>query len=314
MATELTLTVVNYAHGGGEADSDQACGSWDYSGLQRTLRAVGWPDLLVLCEAERYGFTGGDGMYGAGEALREEQRRLGLQVRWYVPLDATLTQDRGPIAPVVYYDPTTVVVRQWFDGEDADSYERTRNLLRFYPADCDGNKNALWQLVPQHWPWNKPLGRILDAEDMTRYASPDQPRTIVCGDFNTCASGEDVTHWGNKAGYWNAVRHSAGWRGAPDEYEFSALDTLIGSWDAQRGVRVGPDGTIPGFVDTGERDENLRPTEACKGPRPASRYIRFLINQAGIGDFVAGSHTVHDFLDEQAWDTDHRAVSIRVRV
>lgn len=312
MVTELTLTVVNYAHGGGEADCDQACGCWDYTGLQRTLRAAGWPDLLVLCEGERYGLTGGDGMYGAAHALREEQHRLGLPMRAYVPLPATLTQNRGLVAPVVYYDPTTVVVRQWFDGEDADNYERTRNLLKFYPADRDKDEDALWQLVPQHWPWNKPLGRYLDAEDMTRYASPEMPRIILCGDFNTCASGEDITNWAS-AGYWNAIRHSAGYRGQPNEYDHWPLDSLIGEWDAECGTRVSVGGSLPGFVDTGERDENLRPTECPKGPRPASRYIRFLINQAGIEDFVTGSHRVHNFLDEQAWDTDHRAVSITVR-
>ncbi|WP_344681462.1 hypothetical protein [Saccharopolyspora taberi] len=311
MTTHVDLSLLNYAHGGGDCDADKACGTWDFTGLRRTMRGTRWPDILVLCEAERYAFTGGAGAYEAALALRQEQRDLGLRERPYVPLNGTLTQHRGPIAPTVFYDPTTIVVRQWFDGEDADGYERTRNLLKWWPAGAeDGPSN---HLIPQHWPWNKPLGRVFDAEELTRYGRPGAPPAVILGDFNTAASGEDVAGW-DAINWWQTIRHSQAWAGRPEVYDSLPLDMLLGVWDADQGRRVSAGGHEPGFADVAELVGDTRPTEAAKPPRPPQRNMRFLLN-AGFRDRVVdGSYEVHDFLDEDNWDSDHKRVSVTLEV
>lgn len=307
----VDLSIVNYAHGGGNCDANRACGTWDYDGLRRIMRGPRWPDILIVFEGERWALTGGDGGWGAAVALRREQRELGLTERPYVPLFGTLTQGRGPIAPVIFIDPTTICVRQWFDGEDPDAYERTRNLLEFWPAGVEEGQRL--RLIPQHFPWNKPLGRILDAEELTRYGSPKAPPAVICGDFNTAASGEDVSGW-DKRSWWEAVRHSMTWAGQPDVYDSLALDMLTGRWDAERGERVGPNGLRPGFFDAAELVGDLRPTETAKPPRPPQRNMRFLLNKPLRTCVVNGSYEVHSFLDEEGWDTDHRRVSVTLGV
>lgn len=307
----LDVSVVNYAHGGGTGPSGiTACHTWDFTGLRRMLRGRRWPDVLVCCEGERWGFTGGKGAWTAAAALRAEQREAGLPERPYVPLVGSLSQNRGPIAPVVLVDPSTVVVHQWFDGEDADAYERTRNLLRLAPAAAP---DQVVQLVAQHWPWNKPFGRLQDAEDLLRYGQASAVPTVVCGDFNSSASGEDVSGW-DRQNWWHTVRHSAAWRAEPDEYDVCALDMLVGTWEEARGCRRGPAGHEPGFADVAELENDDTATEPPTGPRRHRRNMRFLLNPAACQWLVTGSYHVHDFLDEDEPDSDHRRISMTVNL
>lgn len=307
MTVHVDLTLMNYAHGGGLCDADRACGTWNYEGLRRMMRAQPWPDLLIVCEAERWEFTGGKGAWGAALALREEQRALGLAERPYVPLMGTLTQNRGPIAPCVFVDPTTITIKQWFDGDDRDAYERTRNLLEWWPAGHEDRPAN--RLIPQHWPWNKPIGRLLDAEDMFRYSRPNAPLALIPGDFNTWADGDDISGW-NAYSWWHTIRHSRAWAGDPDSYDSGPLDMLIGQWDPDTKRRVGPNGLRPGFHDAAELLNDSTPTEAAKPPRAAGRNMRWLIND-GYEDHLT-RYDVHEFADPNVWDSDHKSVSVRL--
>jgi hypothetical protein len=125
--TEIDFAYFNYEHGGLIGGEDRFCSSgrgYDFAGLARVAGDQGrWPHILAIGEADRYGYSGGEGMWEAAAAMRAAGGRA------YVPLLGSLPREWGPYAPVIFVDAQSVVIRRWYDPRQPDFAARFRNLL-----------------------------------------------------------------------------------------------------------------------------------------------------------------------------------------
>ena len=72
--TEIDFAYFNSDHGGLIGGEDRFCSSgrgYQFDGLARVAGDQGrWPHILILGEADRYGYAGGEGMWEAAVAMR----------------------------------------------------------------------------------------------------------------------------------------------------------------------------------------------------------------------------------------------------
>jgi hypothetical protein len=206
-------------HGGLAGSEDRFYSSghgYDFAGL---VRVAGdqkrWPHILVMGEADRYGFAGGEGMWEAAAAMRVAGGRT------YVPLLGSLPREWGPYAPAVFVDAQSVVIRRWHDHRQPDFAARHRNLL---VAALPGRRNGeVFRIVAVHGDLYGGDARLADAQALRRLADPAVP-SLIAGDWNSVPSGpgwedrelDDPRFW--PAGTHWARAHRALWQHFPAGY------------------------------------------------------------------------------------------------
>ncbi|MET9260494.1 hypothetical protein [Amycolatopsis sp. NPDC004079] len=308
--TEIDLAYFNYAHGGIVNPTDRAeepPGGYDFSGLVRTMRER-WPHVLVMGEGDYYEFWGGAGMWGAAEAMRDAGGRA------YVPLVCGLPRQTGPFAPVIFFDAQTLIVKRFFDHRAPDFAARNRNLLMVRPA---GGKEILY-LATGHGDIGDAIYRQADAKDHRRLAYKDRLSAVLM-DFNEHLSGpnHELPDLGDPAKYDQPPKHDhrlRNTRGVPDRpyrRDTSALDYLCGHWNYEKNRRE--DGI--GFVDAAEQAEIYTGTNLpVPSGRQCAQLDHILLSPALAERVVPGSTKIHDPVDPDNPDSDHKRISVTVRV
>jgi hypothetical protein len=178
--TQIDLAYFNYAHGGLIGGGARGGGAgYDYTGLVRVIGEDDrWPHLLVMGEGDRYEFDGGDGMWGAAEAMREAGGRP------YVPLPCSLPREWGPFAPVIFFDAQTLIVKHFYDHRAPDFAARNRNVLEVRPV---GSGERLFAATTHGDLYDAGL-RDQDARHLRWLANPAL-LSAVLADFNEVLSG-----------------------------------------------------------------------------------------------------------------------------
>lgn len=301
---ELLISYINYEHGGRQhADYSGDGGPYQYEGLVRIMDDGPWPHILVVGEADRWEYNGGQGAWEAAEALREAGGPA------YTPLIGSLPREWGPFTPAILVDPTAVVVRRWFDHRCPDFAGRNRNLLVARMADG----GPLFRVVAVHGDIHSGDMRLADAKTFDRFANPAVPCAII-GDWNSVPSGPHWEPTDLNSGIYEPWRLA--WRihwqhgpaqAGPHALDTRALDYLCGYWaDGRRSGGIG-------FHDAAELTGVYEPTQI---PRPNGRQPmaidRLLVN--GAWKDAVESFRVHQPTDPARPDSDHLRISAVIRV
>lgn len=315
--TILDIAYINFAHGGLIAEKDElgigagGC-TYDHTGLVRMAGEDDrWPDILVMGEADRYEYWGGR---GAWEAINAMAAAGGPRYAW---LPCVLPRQWGPFAPVIFYNPQTVAIRHYFSPHAPDFAARTRNLLIAKPA----TGGEPFRLVPVHgapWSW---VYRGTDAEEL-RFLAGAGMNTIVLGDFNEPLSGpgfeptdmDDPDSYPQPSAFASKVQLRYNRIEYPARRSTGSLDFLCGWWDYDRNERVNG----VGFHDVCEMAGINAPTDLRKpigDPRPGRQGValdHILVNDPLRGRVVIDSVRVHEPIDPERPDSDHKRVSAQV--
>jgi endonuclease/exonuclease/phosphatase family metal-dependent hydrolase len=317
--TILDIAYINFEHGGLQGDRDElALGAggctYDHTGLVRVAGEDGrWPDILVMGEADRYEYWGGR---GAWEAINCMAAAGGPRYAW---LPCVLPREWGPFAPVIFYNPQMVAVQRYFSPHAPDFAARTRNLLIVEPAA--GGEQV--RLIPVHgapWSW---VHRSTDAEEL-RFLADRRKNTIILGDFNEPLSGpgfeptdlsvsDPYPHPGSLASKVQLHNNRIEF---PARRSTGSLDFLCGWWDYDRGQRVNG----AGFHDVCEMAGIQAPTDMHKpisDPGPGRQGValdHILVNDPLKDRVVIESVRVHEPIDPEAPDTDHKRLSVQIKL
>jgi endonuclease/exonuclease/phosphatase family metal-dependent hydrolase len=315
--TEIDFAYFNYEHGGLVDGGDHFSGSgrgYDFGGLVRVAGDGGrWPHVLVMGEADRHGYAGGEGMWEAAAAMRAAGGRP------YVPLLGSLPREWGPHAPVIFADTQSVVIRRWHDHRQPDFAARNRNLLAASLPGRPGDE--IFQVVAVHGDLYSGDMRLADAQALRRLADPAIP-SLIAGDWNSVPSGpgwedrelNDPRFWPPEL-HW-ARAHRVLWQHGPAQAgpcvpDTRALDYLIGWWDQATGRRAGG----IGFCDVAELAGDYAPTQVpARDGRQRRAIDRMIVNQPWAGAIVSGSYHVHQPADPGHPDSDHLRVSVAIRI
>lgn len=310
--THLRLSYVNIEHGGRTETGYSAYsgdgGTYDYSKVTGMLHDGDWPDILVIGEGDRYELNGMEGAHEAAAALREAGGPA------YVPYPCSLPREWGMFAPVIYVDPTKVVVRRFYSHRLPDFAARNRNVLLFTLPGCSDP----FRIAVSHGDIYSGDTRLADNRRFDRLADPAIPCALL-GDWNTVPSGPhfeptDMNTPGihNPGAINRKVQFQGGARQAgPHIYDTRALDALIGWWNPDTQEREGG----VGFHHAAELAQNYTPTQI---ERPNGRQCLvidgILLNDPFRDAYVPGSYRVHDFHDPEHPDSDHKRISVTVDV
>nr|MDT0658736.1 hypothetical protein [Micromonospora sp. DSM 115978] len=220
--TRIDVALFNYEKGGLTAD-----GRYEFAPLQHAFADVAEaPALILFCEAKNYRDNAGAAKYAAAEALSDE-----LGVPYIVELGS---MQRGPLPPAIFYDPTTLVLRRWWQADDPGAYQDQRNVARFAIRDSGrvrGERKEFMTFVHHFEPLSGDV-RLEEARRVSRYGSTQPLPVIGGGDLNATASGSHLPQrdWMaatvNQRTHKGALRPDGAW--GPDT---RALDYLIGDWD-----------------------------------------------------------------------------------
>lgn len=307
---EIDLAYFNYEHGGmtnASARGGNPPGGYDFTGLVRTMRER-WPHVLVMGEGDYYEYFGGAGMWGAAEAMRESGGRA------YVPLPCSLPREWGPFAPCIFFDAQTLIVKRWFDHRAPDFAARNRNLLTVRPV---GGEEIL-HLVTGHGDLHEENYHVADAK-AHRWLAYKGRLSAVLMDMNEHLSGpkheltdlEDRAIYDQPAHFLHRMRHTAGQPDRPYRRATSALDYLCGAWSEQKDRREGG----IGFVDMAEQAGIYTGTNL---PKPSGRQCaqidHILLSPALADRVVPGSACIHEPVDPDDPDSDHKRLSVTVAV
>lgn len=309
--TRLRLSYVNVEHGGrteaGYSSYSGDGGPYDYTKVTGMLHDGDWPDILVMGEGDRYELNGMEGAHEAAAAMREAGGPA------YVPFPCSLPREWGMFAPVIYVDPTKIVVRRFYSHRLPDFASRNRNLLLFtLPGRTDPIRILAW-----HGDIYSGDTRLADARRFDRLADPQIPCALL-GDWNTVPSGPFEPTDMNKPGLHNprAINYRVQWEGGPRQagphvYDTRALDALCGWWNPDTQQREGG----VGFHHVADLEKDYTPTQI---ERPNGRQCLaidgILLNDPLADAYVPGSYRVHDFRDPEHPDSDHKRISITVDV
>lgn len=309
--TAIDLAYFNYEHGGtpGSTRHNLEFGRYDYAGLVRVMGEDGrWPHLFVMGEGDYYDFFGGRGMWGAVEAMRNAGGRA------YVPLPCALPRQWGPFAPVIFYDAQVLIVVRWYDHRAPDFAARNRNLLMVKPV---GGEETL-HVSTTHGDLHDPLLRWGDARCL-RWLASDDVLGAVLADWNEVLSGphheptdlDDPTVYDKPWLYLHRLHHINGHPEVPRRLATYALDYLCGYWDPDLGKRV--EGI--GFVDACEHAGINTPTNLLRpSGRQPTQIDHILLNRRLAERIVPDSVRVHEPLDPDDPDSDHKRVSVTVDI
>lgn len=307
--TEIDFAYWNFEHGGRRgANSSGDGGAYDFSPLCRVIgHESRWPHILILGEADRYDFNGGEGLWEAAAAMRAAGGRA------YTPLMCSLPREWGPFAPAMFVDTQAVQVHRFYDHRLPDFAARRRNTL---VARVPG-RDDVFQVVTGHGDLSGGEQRLLDARALRPLAKPQVP-CIIGMDWATTLSGprwerrdlNDSTIFTHPSmitnqALWEHGRAQAG----PVQPDTRALDYLCGYWlDGQRVGGVG-------FHWVGELADDDTPTTT---PKPNGRQCvqmdGFVVNDPWRPRIVPGSFCVQAELDLDHPDSDHRAVRVTIDV
>jgi len=107
---------------------------YDFSGLVLVMAdGTPWPDVLVVGEAERWGYQGQEGAQLAARAIRQAGGP------GYEPLFCALPRGWGDhFASVIFVNPATIEVRLWHSHHAPDWAERDANLAHRFCARPPG--------------------------------------------------------------------------------------------------------------------------------------------------------------------------------
>ena len=308
--THLRLSYANVEHGGrteaGYSSYSGDGGAFDYTKVTGMLHDGDWPDILVIGEGDRYELNGMEGAHEAAAALRDAGGPA------YVPYPCSLPREWGLFAPVVYLDPTKVVVRRFYSHRLPDFASRNRNLMVF---TLPGRTDPL-RIAVTHGDIYSGDTRLADNRRFDRLADPAIPCALL-GDWNTVPSGPHFEPTDmNKPGVHNprAINYRVQFRGGarqagPHTYDTRALDALVGWWNPETQRREGG----IGFHHAAELAQDFTPTQI---ERPNGRQClaidAILLNDPLRDAYVPGSYRVHDFRDPRNPDSDHKRISVTV--
>ncbi|WP_433464043.1 hypothetical protein [Spirillospora sp. CA-128828] len=310
--TELRLSYANIEHGGkteaGYSAYSGDGGPYDYSRVTGMLHDGDFPDIFVMGEADDYELHGMEGAWEAAAAIRAAGGP------GYMPLPCSLPREWGPFAPMIFVDPTKVVVRRFYYHRLPGFAARNRNLLVF---TLPGRDDPI-RLVPWHGDIYSGDTRLADNRRFDRFADPAIPCALL-GDWNTVPSGPHFEPTDlNKPGTYNSrqinrkVQFQGGTRQAgPHNYDTRALDALVGWLNPDTGKREGG----VGFHHAAELAEDYTPTQI---ERPTGRQPLaidgILLNDPLAAAYVPGSYRVHDFRDPGHPESDHKRVSVTIDI
>lgn len=306
--TETDLSYINNEHGGaiGFTDRGDSYG-YQYGGLVRIMKDR-WPDILVMGEGDRYEFNGGDGAWGACAAMADAGGRH------YAWLACHLPREWGPFAPVIYYDPQTIEVRRFYSRHAPDFSARNRNVLIAKPR----GGGLEFQLAAIHGDFLDQDMRRHDAAMLRWFGHPAMPSAIL-GDWNETLSGPefeptdldsptaypatDLSHLATKL----TLHH--GRPEIPYRPSTGALDYLCGWYDPDKGQRVGG----VGMHDAAELSGVYTGTNMPKTTgRQQTAIDHILLNGPMAERVIKGSFQVHEPLDPDHPDSDHKRLSVSV--
>lgn len=313
----LDFAYLNYEHGGLVGHRDELhVGDgyrYDYTKLVRIMGEEDrWPDVLVLGECDRYEFWGGRGAWEAIDAMAEAGGRT------YTWLPCALPRGWGPFAPAIFVDTQTVRIKRFYSPHAPDFANRTRNLFIARPARGDQE----FRLVPIHGDPYVPEYRAMDAEALWWLARQESIPTLLAGDFNEPLSGpaHEPTDLNDPAVFdkpWATgpkVDLHHGRIIPPLRRSTGSLDYLCGWWDHERNQRVNG----IGFHDVCELHGIATPTDQ---PRPnrlqqtrqGVALDHILVNDAARQLIVPASVRVHEPIDPQRPDSNHKRLSVALR-
>lgn len=321
--TTWELAYVNYEHGGLLNDIEShAMGlglhvgegyGFDHARLVRLLgQDKRWPDVAVIGECDRWEFWAGRGAWEAIDAIAEAGGRS------YAWLPTALPREWGPFSPGILYDPQTIRIARYFSPHAPDFATRTRNLLVFRPVASEER----FFLVPIHGDPYVPGYRAMDAQ-LLWWLANGRRNSILVGDFNEPLDGpaylptdmDDTSvydkPWGNAA----KVHLDHGRRVPPLRRSTGSLDYLCGWWDPEQNRRVHG----AGFHDLAEEHGITTPTDLWhptgttgKG-RQGVALDHMLANERALTLVERGSFQVHEPVDPENPDSDHKRLSVTMR-
>lgn len=180
--TRLRLSYANIEHGGrteaGYSAYSGDGGHYDYTKVTAMVHDGDWPDILIIGEGDRYELNGMEGAHEAAAALRDAGGPA------YVPYPCSLPREWGMFAPVIYIDPTKVVVRRFYSHRLPDFAARNRNLMLF---TLPGRRDP-FRIAVTHGDIYSGDTRLADNHRFDRLADPAIPCALL-GDWNTVPSG-----------------------------------------------------------------------------------------------------------------------------
>ncbi len=309
--TEIDLAYFNYEHGGmvGHSDRGDGGGAYFYDGLVNVMGENDrWPDLFVMGEGDRYEFSGGLGAWGACAAMSQAGGRH------YAWLACHLPRDWGPFAPVIFYDPQTVQVYRFYSRHAPDFAARNRNILIARPRAG----GVLFQIAAIHGDFLDQSMRTHDAA-MLRWFGNDTMSSAILGDWNEPLSGprHEPTDLDNEVAYppakmWHSVSKIQMQHGRPTtpvRASTGAPDYLCGYWDEEVGARVGG----VGMHSAAELAQVYTGTNMPKtSGRQATQIDHILVNGPMARRIVPGSFAIHEPINPNDPDSDHKRVSVTV--
>lgn len=300
--TVISVALFNYEKGGLQAD-----GRYDFRPLQRAFADVDEPPALIMfCEAKRYRDDAGAGKYAAAEALCDE-----LGVPYVVELGS---MQRGPLPPAVFYDPTRLILRRWWNQDDPGAYDDQRNVARFAVRDSGviAEERVEFLAFVHHF---EPLSgevRWEEARRVGRYGGERLP-VIGGGDLNATASGSHLPQrdWMAAAFLHRCHKGMLGSDGVwgPDT---RAIDHLIGVWDEQTQTRRDGCGfhAIAEMAWREDPSQPILPTVNQNIDAGGGLLIDWLlVNDAMAPHVVPGTYRVHVPDDGCPYPSDHRLVT-----
>lgn len=323
--TEIDFAYWNFAHGGRVgANSSGDGGAYDFRPLVRVIgHERRWPDVLILGEADRYDFNGGEGLWDAAAAIRDAKGPA------YTPFMCSLPRDWGPFAPAIFVNTEKIQIHRFFDHRLPDFAARRRNVLE---ARIPGRED-IFRVVTGHGDLFGGEQRLADAKTYRMLVHPVP--CIIGQDWNSVPSGpqweprdlNDRTKWPHLRMIANRVHWQHGpAQAGPYRADTRALDYLCGYWLTphprhhwRRLLRLPSARTVGqrvggiGFHWAGELAGDTSPTsQPTPNGRQRLQIDGFVVNDPLRDRIVPGSFCIQDNLNPEHPDSDHLAVRMAI--
>jgi hypothetical protein len=303
--TRINCALFNYKEGGRRHD-----GSYDFRLLQHAFAQIEEvPSLVLFCEAKNYRDHAGEAKYAAAEALSDE---LG------VPIVAELgSMARAPMPPAIFYDPTKLVLRRWWQQDDPGAYDDQRNVATFAVREDRreiAESRREFRAVVHHFEPLSGEARLEAARRLGRYGDKEPLPVIGGGDLNATASGPHLPQrvWPEAA--FSACSHKGiqqsdgSWQ--PDT---RALDHLIGAWEEGTQQRRGGCGfrAVAEMAWQADPTRPILPTVNDGVDKGGGLLIDWLLANDVMAPHVdVDSYTVHVPERGYPYPSDHRLVTV----